>query len=128
MPGFEIDLSRSKLYVSINAGSHINWIEMSQNDIETKVCVWKDKGKYNLCIGRNMQSLYASSVESVRSYEKQTLFLEVSNFPQNTDPATTPTPHEVRRAQHQAQHSFLGSASGPAVCSFSVRLLLLSPA
>ena len=41
---------------------------------------------------------------------------------------TPPPPHEVGRAQHEAQHSLLGPVSGPAVYLFSIRQLLLSPA
>ena len=46
--------------------------------------------------------------------------------PQNTGPAPPPPTHEVGRAQHPAQHSYLGPASSPAVYQFSIRLLLLS--
>ena len=39
------------------------------------------------------------------------------NFSHKPGSGTATPPHEVRRAQHQAQHSFLGPASGPAVAA-----------
>ena len=73
-------------------------------------------------------AIYESSVESERSYEKETFLLtRGGKFSQNTGPAPPPPPHDVGQAQHQTQHSFLGPASDTAVYPFSIRLILLTP-
>ena len=52
--------------------------------------------------------------------------LEMAIFPRNPGPEPATPPHNFGWAQHQAQHSFLGPASGPAVYRLSIRPLMLS--
>ena len=52
--------------------------------------------------------------------------LEMAIFPRNPGPEPATPPHNFGWAQHQAQHSFLGPASGPAVYHLSIRPLMLS--
>ena len=63
----DIELYRPKVYVSIKTGSSLNLDIHRLKCHRTTKNRLTEKGKYHVCIGRKMQSMYASSMESARS-------------------------------------------------------------
>ena len=79
---------------------------MSQNDTKPKICVCQEKENTIYVLAEKMQSMYASSIESSRWYEKQAFLEEVATFPpkHGPDTITATMRHSIHFwAQHQAR-------------------------